>query len=109
MGGAFLKFRLLLWKNFLIQKRKPIATLFELGLPTLFALILMVLRLQVKSEPHPNVTEWEPCPYTYLEPRLYPLVLAYAPQNEATDRIMTRAASKLHLRKGKKYLILFCV
>ena len=99
--GAFLKFRLLLWKNFLIQKRKPIATLFELGLPTLFALILMVLRLRVKSVPHPAVTEWKPCPYTYLDGRLKPLVLAYTPRNEVTEWMMERVAYVLRLKERK--------
>ncbi|GFS03123.1 ATP-binding cassette sub-family A member 3 [Elysia marginata] len=60
----------------------------------------MVLRLKVTSEPHPNVTEWRPCPYTYLDSRLHKLVLAYTPQNEVTDRIMAQVSSVLHLRKA---------
>ncbi|XP_059176011.1 phospholipid-transporting ATPase ABCA3-like [Physella acuta] len=94
---SFLKFRLLLWKNFLIQKRKPIATIFEIGLPTLFSLILMTLRLRVESTPHPLPTYWSPCEYRNLNPNLTDKILAYSPFNDATKRIMDRANLTLRL------------
>ncbi|XP_005105583.1 ATP-binding cassette sub-family A member 3 [Aplysia californica] len=90
---SFLKFRLLLWKNFLIQKRKPILTCFEIGLPTLFSLILMVLRLRVDSTPHSDVTTWIPCDYSYIPKNLLGRTLGYAPQNEVTDRMMARVTA----------------
>ena len=35
------QFLLLIWKNFLLQKRKPVATVFEIVLPMAFAFILI--------------------------------------------------------------------
>ncbi|CAG5129798.1 unnamed protein product [Candidula unifasciata] len=97
---SFLKFRLLLWKNFLIQKRKPIATFFEIGLPTLFSFILMILRLRVVSTPHPDVTHFSPCDYTKLRPQLrVPFILAYSPKYNLTDRIMERVQTTLNMSK----------
>ncbi|XP_059176012.1 phospholipid-transporting ATPase ABCA3-like [Physella acuta] len=97
---SFLKFRLLLWKNFLIRKGKPIVTLFEVGLPTLFSIILMTVRLRVENTPHPFPTNWDACYYQSLNPRLVPnnitkFTLAYTPYNEATNRIMDRVNKTL--------------
>ncbi|KAI8797159.1 ATP-binding cassette sub-family A member 3 [Biomphalaria glabrata] len=94
---SFLKFRLLLWKNFLIQKGKPVATLFEIGLPTLFSLILMVLRLRVEVTPHHDITQWTQCPYQQLETEIAHLKLAYTPNNTVTQRIMERVKSTLNI------------
>ncbi|CAG5129797.1 unnamed protein product, partial [Candidula unifasciata] len=88
---SFLKFRLLLWKNFLIQKRKPITTFFEIGLPTLFSFLLMGLRLIVPSKSHLNVTEWE-----FRDS----FILAFSPGNELTDRIMERVNTTLEIGSG---------
>ncbi|KAH9498375.1 ATP-binding cassette sub- A member 3 [Bulinus truncatus] len=93
-----LKFRLLLWKNFLIQKGKPIATVFEIGLPTLFALILMVLRLRVEVTPHHQITTWGPCDdYTTLKNGLENMKVSYTPNNPATQRIMERVGENLKI------------
>lgn len=100
---SFLKFRLLLWKNFLIQKRKPIATTFEIGLPTLFSLILMILRLRVSSTPHPDVKQWDPCNYRTLDPKLrVNMTLAYSPNNDLTARIISRVSGTLNIKAGNK-------
>ncbi|XP_059176010.1 phospholipid-transporting ATPase ABCA3-like [Physella acuta] len=92
---SFLKFRLLLWKNFLTQRGKPIVTLLELGLPTLFSVVLMVLRLSVENTPHPFPTYWSVCEYQTLRINLTEKILAYTPYNEATKRIMDRANKTL--------------
>jgi ATP-binding cassette subfamily A (ABC1) protein 3 len=48
----FRQYLLLLWKNFVLQKRRPISTAFEIILPTLFILLLAVIKLnpQLKEE-----------------------------------------------------------
>lgn len=39
------KLRLLLWKNFLLQRRRPIATAIEIILPVFIVLILLIIRI----------------------------------------------------------------
>lgn len=98
---SFLKFRLLLWKNFLIMKGKPIITLFEVGLPTMFSIILMTVRLRVENTPHLFPTNWDVCNYQSLDPKITSYTLAYTPYNEATKRIMDRAKERLGIPMGK--------
>ena len=56
--GRLAQFRLLLWKNYLFQRRKVLVTLIEIGLPTLFALILIFVRMRVESNKIANPTSW---------------------------------------------------
>ena len=44
------KLKLLLWKNYLIQMRHKWQTVLELLLPVLFTLMLVVMRVVIKSE-----------------------------------------------------------
>jgi len=56
--GALDKFTLLLWKNYLLQKRRPIATVFELLLPVLFSVLLVYIRSIVTVTHYNNITSW---------------------------------------------------
>uniref|UniRef100_H2Z856 ABC transporter domain-containing protein n=1 Tax=Ciona savignyi TaxID=51511 RepID=H2Z856_CIOSA len=46
--GAWDQFRLLFWKNFVLQKRRPFATVIELLLPLFFALLLVIIRQEIE-------------------------------------------------------------
>ncbi|XP_076337701.1 ATP binding cassette subfamily A member 3 isoform X2 [Tachypleus tridentatus] len=50
------QFGLLVWKNFKLQFRHPWVTVFEIGVPTFFAFILILIRIRVDSEPIRNAT-----------------------------------------------------
>jgi len=52
------KLGLLLWKNYLLQKRRPVATVFELLLPVLFAVLLVIIKTQVSVTHYDNSTTW---------------------------------------------------
>uniref|UniRef100_A0A7M5X4J5 Uncharacterized protein n=1 Tax=Clytia hemisphaerica TaxID=252671 RepID=A0A7M5X4J5_9CNID len=61
MGVWYKQLGLLLWKNFLIQSRRKLSTLFEILLPIFFVLILLILRITtIKSKHHDDPTLWNP-------------------------------------------------
>ena len=47
---GYQKFKLLLWKNYKIQMRHMVQTLVELFLPLLFSLVLVSVRIVIKSD-----------------------------------------------------------
>nr|AYM45140.1 ATP-binding cassette subfamily A member 3 [Carassius auratus] len=85
------QFRLLLWKNYIQQKRQILVTLVEIALPLLFSAILIVLRQKVSFINHPNATHYGsfglsglPFPLCFQE-----LQLAYVPANASVVRQIT--------------------
>ena len=51
------QFSLLMWKNFILLKRAPVRTFFQIAIPLLFIAILVFLRaFKIKNENKPNVT-----------------------------------------------------
>lgn len=51
MGQNWDKFRLLLWKNWLLQWRHPIQTVIEVLAPVIFAALLVLIRGLVEPVP----------------------------------------------------------
>ncbi|XP_071081907.1 phospholipid-transporting ATPase ABCA3-like [Haliotis cracherodii] len=49
--GFFKQLGLLMWKNWLLQKRKVCVTVFEIILPLLFAIVLLMVRFLIKTNP----------------------------------------------------------
>ncbi|XP_067683603.1 phospholipid-transporting ATPase ABCA3-like [Haliotis asinina] len=49
--GFFKQLGLLMWKNWLLQKRKVCVTVFEIILPLLFAILLLVVRFLIETDP----------------------------------------------------------
>ena len=49
------KFRLLLWKNYILQKRHPIQTVVQILLPILFVLLLLWIRLSAEPTHHNKI------------------------------------------------------
>ncbi|KAJ8346039.1 hypothetical protein SKAU_G00302320 [Synaphobranchus kaupii] len=82
------QFGLLLWKNYIQQKRQILVTLVEIALPLLFSAILIVLRQKVPFTNYPNAThyqsflvDWLPLPVPYGG-----FQLAYVPSNASVVR-----------------------
>uniref|UniRef100_A0A8C5RWJ3 ABC-2 type transporter transmembrane domain-containing protein n=1 Tax=Laticauda laticaudata TaxID=8630 RepID=A0A8C5RWJ3_LATLA len=99
------QFGLLLWKNYILQKRKVLVTLIETCLPLLFAAILIGLRHRVHSVNHPNATLYHSKEVNEL-PRIFhrrhlgvPWELAYVPSNNtAVQNIAERMEKDLKIK-----------
>ena len=113
--AVFGQFFLLLKKNWILQKRKPIATTLEILLPTLFSLILIIIRQVVDVEHFNEPTTWDDFNVDHFRDDLVPYSsvitglptrwrLYYAPTNNITSSIMTEVSAKLNvLDRGKCY------
>ncbi|XP_041812515.1 phospholipid-transporting ATPase ABCA3 [Chelmon rostratus] len=81
------QFGLLVWKNYLQQKRQILVTLVEILLPLLFSGILIVLRQKVPFKDYPNATVYESYSVDTLPTLLFQrLQLAYVPGNSSVVR-----------------------
>uniref|UniRef100_A0A3B4HB68 ATP-binding cassette sub-family A member 3-like n=1 Tax=Pundamilia nyererei TaxID=303518 RepID=A0A3B4HB68_9CICH len=81
--AIFQQFGLLLWKNYLQQKRQILVTLVEILLPLLFSCILIVLRQKVSFKDYPNATIYESYSVETLPRDWKNLQLTYVPGNSS--------------------------
>ncbi|XP_019627958.1 PREDICTED: ATP-binding cassette sub-family A member 3-like [Branchiostoma belcheri] len=97
---AWTQFKLLLWKNYLLQKRKKIVTIFEIGLPALFALILVFVRHDVESIPRDTPIYYPEFTVDRLPETLIfeTWEVAYSPNNTAVKTVMDIVAAKLQVQ-----------
>nr|XP_018668972.1 ATP-binding cassette sub-family A member 3-like isoform X3 [Ciona intestinalis] len=111
---AWDQFCLLFWKNFVLQKRRPIATVIELLLPLLFAVLLVIIRQEVDVTNYPNITTWREFSVNNLPEFPYSVVpedehfnIAYVPNNiqgihDVMDSVKTRLNNVPRSRIEKK-------
>ncbi|MGH0172914.1 UNVERIFIED_CONTAM: hypothetical protein FKN15_075079 [Acipenser sinensis] len=90
------QFRLLLWKNYIQQKRQIVAMFLEIALPLLFAAILIALRQRVPSSVFPNATYFHNFSVTFLPQPLgwENLELAFIPGNVSTVQSLASDVGK---------------
>uniref|UniRef100_H2Z853 ABC transporter domain-containing protein n=1 Tax=Ciona savignyi TaxID=51511 RepID=H2Z853_CIOSA len=98
--GAWDQFRLLFWKNFVLQKRRPFATVIELLLPLFFALLLVIIRQEIEVTNYPNVTTWSEFSVDNLPEFPYSVVpddehfnVAFMPNNSIAQNTATHFIS----------------
>ncbi|XP_053391292.1 phospholipid-transporting ATPase ABCA3-like [Mercenaria mercenaria] len=96
MGTKGQHFILLLWKNFLIQKRKVWTNVLQIGVPIFFTLMLIFIRLRVKSEMKEKM-QWPDCTSWNIIDNSLPHRLAFTPENNVTRRILEKASKTLSL------------
>lgn len=109
MAGAR-HFGLLLWKNYVLQKRHPLGTAFQLIIPVLLSMMMVIIRQKAHTITHHGVTDFRhfnlmrcklgPIPQPDAAKPKYgsAMMVSYAPQNEIVDRIMV-ASTKLYMQR----------
>lgn len=105
MGHAN-KFLLLLWKNYLIQRRKIFTTILEIALPTFFGLILVLIRLRVTGQQVPNGQNWSACSDIFKMPKSpFPKKLAFTPDIPLTQSLMAKVKDSMGFFTGKQFFV----
>ncbi|XP_071785236.1 phospholipid-transporting ATPase ABCA3-like isoform X1 [Asterias amurensis] len=110
MGMKGRQFRLLLWKNFVLQIRRPIGTIIELLLPFFATSLLLMARLLIQSEDlcfttfEPGLSSQESLSTAEIQQLQSCFVngtdcpeLAYFPQNNLTDLLMAGVALQVQV------------
>lgn len=108
--GAGRKFLLILWKNWLLQKRKKALTFFEIFLPVFITLILFGIR-QINSISYKNSGPhtWNNFTVEQLQenltaPNNAQWMVAFSPNNALTSRIMQEVSTQLNVTLLRKYM-----
>lgn len=98
--------QLLLWKNFVVQKRSIIGLLLKLTIPAVFAIVFIPLRLLVKSNSYVNDTTFNSFEVDAFSNHLHlhrNSTFSYCPNtSQLANRIMSQTASLLNLEVACK-------
>lgn len=113
MGRKFEKFLLLMWKNWLLQYRRPLQTFVEIIAPVIFSILLVVIRSLVDPETNPPKIFTPFCPVpifcddnsgsespnlNFNASALQNVTLVYSPSG---NKALSRAMSILNLAFGQ--------
>ncbi|CRK89801.1 CLUMA_CG003438, isoform A [Clunio marinus] len=97
-ASAWDKFLLLSWKNWIIQLRHPIQTVFEVLVPVFVCTLLIVIRGLVDVSEVKDDFRYLPLEIDELSYEMrvgnFSTILAYSPENEVLGRIVQRAADQ---------------
>ncbi|XP_065074348.1 phospholipid-transporting ATPase ABCA3-like [Ochlerotatus camptorhynchus] len=104
-ASSWEKFLLLLWKNWIIQKRHYVQTIFEILIPALSCAVLILIRGLVDPKVFSEPTVWNALPTDtigHMLPEANPTIdppisymLAYSPQGALVDRLVASAALQI--------------
>ncbi|KAL9959228.1 hypothetical protein ACROYT_G036325 [Oculina patagonica] len=93
MANRFRQFRLLLWKNFLLQKRRPIGTAFEIGIPIVVMGILMLVPLTAPNARQDHCFssfKTEDIDYANMDDQGLPTRIAFYPETKTVMELMAK-------------------
>lgn len=98
-ASAWDKFLLLSWKNWIIQIRHPIQTLFEVLVPIFICALLILIRGLVKIEEFNEATRYQPLSTTIIPNSSWlndvNHQLLYSPENDVLERIVSSVSDQL--------------
>lgn len=108
MGENTSQFLILLWKNWLIQKRKSVATVFEILLPVVFAVLLLAVRQIVEVTDITEPITWESFSIDQFRDDLIPPAglngsgmnmwrVAYSPLTPQSKMLMENMAKQINV------------
>nr|QJX58398.1 truncated ATP-binding cassette sub-family A member 2 [Pectinophora gossypiella] len=111
-AGSWVKFRLLMWKNFVQQLRHPVQTAAELLLPVLTMSLVLVLRSQIDPEVLETRT-YPPIPAHTLNysvtvlggMNLTRMSMAFSPENAVLRDVVSSATTKLLLKNMRDQVL----
>lgn len=95
-ASAWDKFLLLSWKNWIIQLRHPIQTVFEVLVPILVCSLLIVIRSLTEVTDFPNEFRYPSQSVSNISSVLalpgFEALLFYSPKNAIIDRLVSNVA-----------------
>lgn len=95
--GKVNQFVLLMWKNVVLLKRTPVLTLFQVALPLLFIIVIVLLRVfAIKSE-HRSHVMYPAFEVNELPTNLTTLKIAFAPNTSDIEEVMREVGKQLSL------------
>nr|XP_026488445.1 ATP-binding cassette sub-family A member 3-like [Vanessa tameamea] len=114
--SSFEKLKLLIWKNFLLQRRHKWQTLFEIASPVIFSLFLILIRCLVDPQSKPDVS-YSPFLPTYFNISGRQLgnltsakregTIAFSPENPLTRKVTEDAMAMVALDNLNGFIALF--
>ena len=108
MSTNFEQFKILFWKNFILQRRSILGTILEICLPALFAIILLPIRKIVIADYHANDTVFQSFSVNKLPSNLtntagIPWFFGYQPNSTFINNIMKNVANDIGINPIRKY------
>ena len=99
---------LLMWKNWLLQKKKVVLTICEIALPTVLVIMTWLIRQEVEAVNIEEHTHWrsfnvDNLPANLTPPNTQPFqdpvpwLLSYSPNEPVVTSVMERLAKKLNM------------
>lgn len=95
--GKVNHFVLLMWKNFVLLKRTPVRTFFQVALPLLFIIIVVLLRVFVIKSEHRSHVMYPAFEVNPLPAKLTTLKIAFAPNTSDVEEVMLEVGKQLSL------------
>lgn len=100
------KFKLLMWKNYLLVRRLKLQTTLEIIIPVIFSALLVLIRGLSDPDVFPEPFDYEPLSLintTWTRPRDFEWVVAYSPQNALLDTMMGEVRVAMNLTRIDPY------
>ncbi|XP_059179614.1 phospholipid-transporting ATPase ABCA3-like [Physella acuta] len=93
--GFFRQVGLLLWKNWLLQKRKICVSIFEVLLPVGFAILVLLIRLAVKAKEYPDPTYY-PTKSLITDSLVNSPQIGFTPNTLDTNKVMDKVLKNIN-------------
>lgn len=100
------KFRLLMWKNYILVRRLKLQTTLEIIIPVVFSALLVLIRGLSDPDVFGTPFDYDAMPVvnsTWTRPRDFQWVIAYSPENELLDKMLAEVKVGMNLTRIDAY------